>query len=434
MRRCGLTFLLSILAIWVGCEHSAPPHDTSAKNDELSETLEQIKQDEHVQRLKEYADKRMERLLTKTGEGVKTIDWDLSKDNHISLVAWPEDEGSDEYIINQDIDLSIRFPAGFSVKERATLLICDREEPTLDRLYSISFHLPKCTTDEAFQIAKDYITRWKLQKYFTTDGALRALDVWYAKAKDGSAGIFLAARHDNYPMIDVQIIPFYDSDTWFISIYFSISKPPLPTDVVACFDAIRTGDVSTVTKLIEGGLNPTSQNTINDSLLHQAAKYGRIELVECLIEKGAHVGVKGSYKQTPFWEAILGGHLDVAQLFLDKGADIDSGSTNRGTVLHFVCEYIPLGPVPNHKLARWLIDQGAKVDVVNNRGDTPLHKSAWKGHVAAATVLISAGANVNAKNKKGMTPLDNALNQRQTEMEQLLRKHDAQIGGSDDRT
>lgn len=434
MPRCGLTLLLSILAVCVGCEYRASPPRETAKNDELSETLEETKQDKHVQRLKEYADKRIERLLTKTGEGVKAIDWDLSKDNYISLVGWPEDEDSDEYIINQDIDLSIRFPAGFSVKERTTLLICKRDDATSDRLDSISFHLPNCTTDKALQIAKGYITRWKLQKYFTTDAALRALDEWHAKAKDGSAGTFLAARHDNYPIIDVEIHhSFDDSEPWFISIYFSISEPPLSTDVVACLDAIRTGDASTATKLIDGGLNPNSQNAHNESLLHQAAEYGRIDLVKYLIDKGAHVDAKGSYEQTPFWEAILHGHQDVAQLLLDRGANIDSRSHNGGTVLHYVCEYIT-EPVPNHKLAQWLVDHGARVDVVDNRGDTPLHKSAWKGHLAAAMLLISANADVNATNKKGMTPLDHAVNQRQTDVEQLLRKHNAQAGKSDNRT
>jgi hypothetical protein len=195
-RRCIL--LLSAVAICLGCENSSPPpRDASTKTDKFSETLEQIKQDEGVQRLKEYADKRMERLLTKTGNDVKSIDWDLSNDNQISLVGWPEDEDSDEYIINHTIDLSIRFPADFSVKERATLLICNRDNATSDRLSSISFHLPKCTTDKAFQITKDYITRWKLQKNFSTDHALRALNAWYDKAKKRTADICLAARHDN---------------------------------------------------------------------------------------------------------------------------------------------------------------------------------------------------------------------------------------------
>jgi ankyrin repeat protein len=186
-----------------------------------------------------------------------------------------------------------------------------------------------------------------------------------------------------------------------------------------------------VTKLIEGGVNPNSQSAHNNSLLHQAAEYGQIQVVKCLIDRGAQVDAKGSYDQTPFWEAILNGHLDVAQFLLDKGAEIDSGSHNGGTVLHYVCEY-NTDPVPNHKLAQWLLDHGARVDAVDNRGDSPLHKSAWKGHVASATVLISAGANVNAKNKKGMTPLDHALNQQQTQIERMLRNHDARPGKSND--
>ena len=129
-----LKFLLMLVAICVGCERNAPPPQETAESDEVSETLREIAKDEKIQSLIEYGDKYRERLLTKTGEGVKVIDWDLSKDNKISLVGWPADEDSAQYILNQDIDLSIRFPAGFSVKERATLLICDRDDATQDRL------------------------------------------------------------------------------------------------------------------------------------------------------------------------------------------------------------------------------------------------------------------------------------------------------------
>ena len=43
-----------------------------------------------------------------------------------------------------------------------------------------------------------------------------------------------------------------------------------------------------------------------------------------------------------------------------------------------------------------------------NYGETPLHRAAYKGHVATVRALMSGGANVNAKNKEGRTSVDTA--------------------------
>ena len=53
-------------------------------------------------------------------------------------------------------------------------------------------------------------------------------------------------------------------------------------------------------------------------------------------------------------------------------------------------------------------DTGADVNARDNYGETPLHRAAYKGHVAAVRALMSGGANVNAKNKEGRTSVDTA--------------------------
>jgi ankyrin repeat protein len=410
-------FLALLLAAALGCKPSPS-----------SENSPPVVADPRIESLQQYADKRMQRLMTPTGQGVIRIEWDLSQDNRISAVDWPKDERSDEYILNQDIDLSLKLPGDFQVEERATLLICDREDPSSDRLHSISFQSPQCTTDQAFETAKRYIVRWQLQKEHSTQGALVALDRWCADAKKGSRQSYLAVRNKNYPMIDIEIHrTFNERHPWFLSFYFGTDKAPLHSETVACFEAIRVGDSKTARALIEAGLDPNSRDTMENSLLHAAAEANRMEVARLLIGKGAIVDSKGSYQQTPLWEAVFEGHFEMGELLLREGADINSGASGRGTVLHYVCEYLT-DPVPNSELAQWLIDHGAQVNVIDRKGDTPLHKSAWKGHVEAARVFIAAGADVNAINEKGCTPLDHALNQKQLEIEKLLREKGAQKG------
>ena len=178
MKRVTVALLGVLLLAIGGCGRKAQS-STSVKS--TSSTAPQDGKD--LDRLREYADNRMQRLLTPTGVGMKKLDWDLSQDNSIGQVDWPSNEQSEEYILNQEIDLSLRLPDGITFFERGTLLICSRDDENPQRVGRVSFHLPNCTADAARDIAKRYIQRWELKKQSTTEAALEALDEWHTEAK-----------------------------------------------------------------------------------------------------------------------------------------------------------------------------------------------------------------------------------------------------------
>ena len=68
--------------------------------------------------------------------------------------------------------------------------------------------------------------------------------------------------------------------------------------------------------------------------------------------------------------------------------------------------------------------------VVNAIDDdwTPLKYAAHEGHKEIVELLITKDADVNAKNEDGETPLDWAINFKQTEVADLLRKHGGKTG------
>ena len=74
---------------------------------------------------------------------------------------------------------------------------------------------------------------------------------------------------------------------------------------------------------------------------------------------------------------------------------------------------------------------GADVNA-KDRGWTPLHYAAIRGHKEIAELLIAKGANVNAKNNVGDTPLDLATHpsnpNASPETADLLRKHGGKTG------
>ena len=75
---------------------------------------------------------------------------------------------------------------------------------------------------------------------------------------------------------------------------------------------------------------------------------------------------------------------------------------------------------------------GADVDAKDKYGRTPLHLSPASGHKEIAELLIAEGADVNAKSEsgisKGQTPLDGAIQFKNTETAELLRKHGGKTG------
>jgi ankyrin repeat protein len=408
--------------ILAGCDGS------QSKSNSAPSALDEIEADSRIRNLQEYADRRMNRLLTPTGVGLRKLDWDLTVDNQIARVGWPEIEQTDEYILNQDIELVLQLPDHITFTERGTLLICRRESDARDRVHRISFQLPSCTADDAYRIARQYIQRWKLERNHSTEQSLDSLDEWRAEAKRSGYGSFIAARHNNYPLIDLEIHQsFNESKPWFVSFAFSVGRTPLPAEVVACFESIRKGDEDGAIALLNKGVDPGSTNVLDDSLLHAAAEHGRLTVARELLRRGAEVDVKGGYEQTPLWAAVLHGQLELASFLLEHKAAVNTGDGKRGTILHYVSEYVT-EPVSNDQLVLWLLDHQARVDVVDARGETPLHKAARKGHLPAARVLIEHGANVNALNNEKVSPLDYAQQQRQVEVQLLPAKHGAKRG------
>ena len=72
------------------------------------------------------------------------------------------------------------------------------------------------------------------------------------------------------------------------------------------------------------------------------------------------------------------------------------------------------------EILRLLINNGSKVNALDNHDNTPLHLAAFTGHDEAITLLIKAGAELDVVNKNGDTPLDLAERQGHSEAARLL--------------
>lgn len=129
------------------------------------------------------------------------------------------------------------------------------------------------------------------------------------------------------------------------------------------------------------------------SAITAAAERDRLDLVELLVEHGAEISGTGALAG-----AAEQGHVDMVRWLLDHGANIDEVGVHNfgdrskdkfeGTALHKAAAQ------SNLKLAELLVDRGAKTDVKDPLGRTPLTRAKEEYRADAVKYLESIGASI----------------------------------------
>lgn len=211
--------------------------------------------------------------------------------------------------------------------------------------------------------------------------------------------------------------------------------------------AIIGGNIEIVKLLITKGakIEPYSE-----LLLDHAVSNNRVDLVKLLVENGADPSkapkkvddnsemsqLLKSYGNTSAdinaldnmgWPRIVyvcrgdkGEHPEEVVRLLGLGADIDVRSSKGKSALHCAAKAGFL------KVIDLLIEKGANIDAIDNKGETPLVeairstiKNREKLH-QAMEVLLKKGADPNIKNNNAMSPLQIAQQKRREDTDQIV--------------
>ncbi|XP_067845693.1 CARD- and ANK-domain containing inflammasome adapter protein [Heptranchias perlo] len=126
----------------------------------------------------------------------------------------------------------------------------------------------------------------------------------------------------------------------------------------------------------------------------------------------AHVELTKLYQA-----AALGDLSSLDRAFGDS--NVNGTNTNNETLLHIAAAQ---GHVT---IIEYLLNKGAKIEVRDNKGQSPLHRAAEKGHTGAAKMLLQAGAHIYALDTESRSPLHLAAQNNHFPIVKLMLKEEA---------
>ena len=128
----------------------------------------------------------------------------------------------------------------------------------------------------------------------------------------------------------------------------------------------------------------------------------RVEIAKLLIAAKAKLNLDDGYGATALASSVYSGFDDLSLLLIKSDANIE---TKTGIYLDGSGDIRPMHrATKSPKVLAALIKRGAKVNVVDTSGSTPLHWAVLGGHVESVKLLVAAGANTNATDSTGRLP------------------------------
>ena len=157
--------------------------------------------------------------------------------------------------------------------------------------------------------------------------------------------------------------------------------------------------------LISCGSLLDAQDISGATPLHLAVRYGRLNHAKLLLEKGANVNACDSTLKTPLLiTAPKEAQDDIYTLLLEYKADTSAQDIFGDNAL----QVATLGNMSSSLVIR-LINAGARVNVSNKKGLTPLAQAVALKNVEHIKIYSTHGADIFAADIKGETPLTRCL-------------------------
>jgi len=192
-------------------------------------------------------------------------------------------------------------------------------------------------------------------------------------------------------------------------------------DAPSLVSAAEAGDMAALRRQLDGGEPVDTRDARRRTALLAATHANRIDAARLLIERGADVNAKDDMQDSPFLYAGAQGRLEILRMTLAAGADLKSTNRYGGTAL------IPAAHHGHVETVRELLKTKIDVDHVNRLGWTALLEAIILGdggaaHTEIVRLLVAHGARLQLPDAQGVTPLAHAEQRGQRAIAEILRR------------
>lgn len=138
--------------------------------------------------------------------------------------------------------------------------------------------------------------------------------------------------------------------------------------------------------------------------LHMAIFRKDVDKVKQCLRDGADVEPDSDTGASPMELAVAAGSLELVKLLGDRGADFISNDEQKRSCLGLA--------VKNgaHDIFDYMLGFKVNVNAVYKEGNTPLHYAAYNGDIPVIKKLLARGAKIDVLNKSGKSPLAKGVN------------------------
>ncbi|XP_062578831.1 serine/threonine-protein phosphatase 6 regulatory ankyrin repeat subunit B-like [Saccostrea cucullata] len=161
--------------------------------------------------------------------------------------------------------------------------------------------------------------------------------------------------------------------------------------------ACSGGSVEIVSFLLDKGLDTNALSNDGQSILHRACLKGKFEICGYLVKNHPHLlNIRDNSSNSVLHDAARGGNVQIVELLIEKKMNIFSRQEDGETILHQCCRS---GKI---EMCEYLVNQFSElIKIRDNRGWTVLHSACSGGSLDIVSFLLKKGLEINVLSNVG---------------------------------